>query len=340
MVRDSLGRDGWRSGIEDDVPDPGDPAAAAGSPLFLDILQPAGAREVLSLSVAPIGDDPHGAAPGGPPDILVETPLAGPDPAAAKGGGGKGGGGGGGTGYIPAAIDSGPDGADYNIRVEFKGSGWDATLYQAYVDAVKVIESLIAGDVPDVAVRSRGTLIRVDDILITAELKAIDGAGGILGQAGPTALRSGSDLPATATMQFDSADAAALAGAGKFDEVVLHEMLHSIGFGSIWSYKGLVAGAGTATPYFTGANATAEYRALIHDGTATIRVEEGGGSGTALAHWDEATFGAELMTGYIGSGPSNPLTTITVMSLADLGYQLDPVREHWLGVSNAEIFLA
>jgi hypothetical protein len=45
----------------------------------------------------------------------------------------------------------------------------------------------------------------------------------MLGQAGPTALRVGSDLPATAVMRFDGADA------GEFEEVALHEMLHGIG---------------------------------------------------------------------------------------------------------------
>jgi hypothetical protein len=261
------------------------------------------------------------------------------DDAAARGGGG----GGGGTGFVPTTIDSGTvDPGDYNVRVEFKGSGWTQALYDAYVEAVNWIESYIAGDVPNVLVRSRNTVISVDDITITAEIKVIDGIGKILGQAGPTTMRTGSYLPATATMQFDTADANNLLSSGRWDEVVKHEMLHCIGFGSIWSYKGLLADTGTATPHFTGAAATAEYRAITGDPTATIRVEDGGGSGTALSHWDEETFGSELMTGYLGytdaNGdyalpPSNPLSSMTVESLADLGYVLED-RGTWKSVAN------
>lgn len=36
-------------------------------------------------------------------------------------------------------------------------------------------------------------------------------------------------------MEFDSADAAALDAAGTLDDVVLHEMGHVIGFGTLWN---------------------------------------------------------------------------------------------------------
>src|SRR5215203_184686 len=70
--------------------------------------------------------------------------------------------------------------------------------------------------------------------------QATDGEGGILGQSGPTALRTGTYLPAAAKMQFDIADAQASLTSGEWNDIVLHEMMHSIGFGTIWSYLGLV----------------------------------------------------------------------------------------------------
>jgi hypothetical protein len=48
-----------------------------------------------------------------------------------------------------------------------------------------------------------------------------------------------------------------------------------------------------------------------------------GGSGTAGSHWDEDTFGNELMTGYINTG-ENYFTKMSAASFADLGYVLDP----------------
>src|SRR5207237_578070 len=48
-------------------------------------------------------------------------------------------------------------------------------------------------------------------------------------------------------------------------------------------------------------------------------VEDTGGLGTAGSHWRERVFLGELMTGWIGPAP-NPLSIVTVQSLADLGY--------------------
>ena len=52
-------------------------------------------------------------------------------------------------------------------------------------------------------------------------------------------------------------------------------------------------------------------------------VEADGGSGTRLSHWDETVFDTELMTGWYNSGETNPLSRITVASMADLGYQVN-----------------
>jgi len=51
-------------------------------------------------------------------------------------------------------------------------------------------------------------------------------------------------------------------------------------------------------------------------------VETGRGPGTACGHWHEDAYQAELMTGLI-TGPDNPLSAITIGSLADLGYQVE-----------------
>jgi hypothetical protein len=53
-------------------------------------------------------------------------------------------------------------------------------------------------------------------------------------------------------------------------------------------------------------------------------VENNGVPGTADAHWRESTFGNELMTGYVNLN-GMPLSAITVGSLADLGYEVNPL---------------
>jgi hypothetical protein len=100
----------------------------------------------------------------------------------------------------------------------------------------------------------------------------------------------------------------------------LHEMLHSIGFGSIWNYTGDIAGAATADPLFTGEGATLAYNEMFEtvDGALGVPVEEDGGPGTRDSHWDEQTFNDEIMTGYING--SNYVSPMTVASLEDIGY--------------------
>ena len=230
---------------------------------------------------------------------------------AAKGGNGKGKNGGGSTdggsetGTISEYI-SGDPGA-YNVEIDFKGS-WTVDLQQAFIDSADYLSDIIVGDIADVFYRGK----IIDDIRIDAKLSDIDGSGGILGQAGPTAIRTDGYLPATAVMEFDIADADTFYDMGLWGDIVLHEMLHSIGFGTIWDYKGLISGAGTDNPLFTGELAAGEI------GAAGVPVEQDGGAGTRDSHWDEETFDNEIMTGYIND--SNYVSDMTVASLEDLGY--------------------
>jgi hypothetical protein len=237
------------------------------------------------------------------------------DVAAARGGGGGSGGGGGGGGTTSfAPYTSGPADASagFNITIEFKGT-WTQDLYNIFVQSADRLTDLIVGELPNVTVYGgKGGPRTIDDILITAELGNIDGLNGILGQAGPTAVRSTGSLPATATMKFDIVDVNAM-GLDVFSDVVLHEMSHSLGFGSIWDRLGLVTNG-----LFTGDNAVDEYLLMGGSGSG-VPVEQDGGAGTAGSHWDEETFGNELMTGYINDG-ENYFTAMSAAAFEDLGY--------------------
>lgn len=253
------------------------------------------------------------------------------DFAFARGGSGGGGSGGGDTGTTTPTnsyglYTSGPANAasGFNITIEFVGT-WSDTLRSAFVSAANHLSSLIVGDVADYRGKNLpGGLRTIDDIYITAELTTIDGVGGVLGSAGPTALRSGGLLPALASMKFDVLDAQNYDRSGLFDDIVLHEMTHSLGVGSIWNFLGL-----TSNGLFIGANAVKAYQSL-GGRLAGVPIETDGGAGTAGSHWDEATFGDELMTGYINS--VNHFSAISVASLADLGYVLSP---QWALLSDA-----
>lgn len=67
-------------------------------------------------------------------------------------------------------------------------------------------------------------------LLINATLEAIDGVGGVLGNAGPRLVWS-CQIPAVGIMRFDTADIAVMENGGTFEDVILHEIGHVIGCG-------------------------------------------------------------------------------------------------------------
>jgi hypothetical protein len=200
--------------------------------------------------------------------------------------------------------------------------------------------SIITGDLPSVTVNlpagdcgtnSPALSGTVDDLRIYVTLEAIDGVGNVLGSAGPCRIRAGSFLPVTGRMRFDTADLASMESSGILEAVILHEMGHVLGIGTIWSMKGflenpsLPSSPGVDT-HFDGPNAIAGFNTVggtVYVSGAKVPVENTqGGSGTRDAHWRESLLGSELMTGFIGVGTS-PLSLITVRSLEDLGYTVN-----------------
>lgn len=201
----------------------------------------------------------------------------------------------------------------------------------AFDAAVSKWESAVVRGVPDDVVTldpgqcldsEPGGTLNVDDLVLTVEITPIDGAGGTLGQAGPCVVSSADYLSRAGIMQFDSADVSDMLADGTFAAVVAHEIGHVLGIGTVWSYgRSLLNGAATSNPQYDGVWAMAEFSAL-GGSAAQVPVENTGGSGTVDSHWREATFANELMTGWI-SPVSNPLSAMTVSSLADLGYAVD-----------------
>jgi hypothetical protein len=228
--------------------------------------------------------------------------------------------------------------AGFQIELQYLTSATTAQQ-QAFDDAVARWESHLTGELSDMEINTLdllfcgGTPVAqwVDDLVIQVVLAPIDGAGGILGQAGPCALRSTGLLPAFGVMQFDTDDLTALEADGQLEDVILHEMGHVLGFGTIWGadYLNLRLGTGTSDPRFTGAMAITAY-AGIGGGGAQVPLEGTGGAGTRDAHWREAScgtcltqdyFGNELMTGFISaSGTPNPLSIVSISQFTDLGY--------------------
>lgn len=240
---------------------------------------------------------------------------------------------------------------DYSIGLSFLGNGFNATREAVFQSAATRWGAVIVGDLSDITFTPTDGIpensicgfahnaftTTIDDLIIFANISPIDGEGGILGQAGPSLIRNANGLTIAGCMQFDSADVAKLEAEGSFENVILHEMGHVLGIGSLWELpsKNLVdftpspapnercssIAAFTTKPTFTGSNANAEFMTLGK--TGNIPVEDEFGAGTKCGHWDEAFFDIELMTGFAEGPNPMPLSRMTIASLKDLGYTVD-----------------
>jgi hypothetical protein len=183
----------------------------------------------------------------------------------------------------------------------------------------------------------------VHGLLVLVTLQNL-GSGGVVASSGPCIARASSNLPLVAVMQFDST----WVGANSTEQltyVATHELLHTMGFGTIWEdfSPPLLSGAGTLDASFTGANARAA--AVSVNGApaswTSLPLENCGVAapdyctdhpdwgqcctGTRDSHWENEYFGDELMTAYVTT-PAAPLSASTIGALRDLGYQVDMSR--------------
>lgn len=214
--------------------------------------------------------------------------------------------------------------APFDINVIF-GGGLTPSQQAIFATAASTWEAFLPEYQPGIVIPS---------LNIAASGVAIDGPGGILGQAGPNAFtaQGGFLLSTAGIMQFDSADLAALEVAGLLDEVILHEMAHVMGLGTLWVANSVYV---NGTGQYTGANALGAYKVEWNPAATFVPVELGGGPGTANGHWDELllpyllagpNFGRplsdELMTGFLGA--SAFISNTTVQSFVDIGYSSIP----------------
>ncbi len=240
---------------------------------------------------------------------------------------------------------AGTTASNFNIDLRFLGSG-TAGQQAAFAAAKARWEQVIIGDIAafnsinlvnDTLCTSDGqhpnpTPLNlsgtVDDVVIFADLKPIDGAGNILGAASPCYIRqtgTAAGLTIVGYMQFDVADLATLEANGDLDDVAIHEMGHVLGFGTLWATFNKISGSCGATPIFIGTNAVAAYTGSNGGSGTSVPVEDfgtcvgGQGNGTRDSHWEETIFQSELMTGFI-SGTVRPLSLTSIKSIQDLGY--------------------
>ena len=187
----------------------------------------------------------------------------------------------------------------------------------------------------------------IDDTRIYVTIDSIDGAGGILGRAAPcftriTGFATSEDIPKEIIMGFielDEDDVNRLEAQGGLISTVTHEFGHVLGVGTLWDdflRDPSVDGNANADTHFDGPLTVSAFDALggRSYGGAKVPVQSGGERGSSDSHWRESVFGIELMTPYIALGPQ-PLSRITVESMADIGYEVNLTAADQYRVSGA-----
>ncbi len=238
---------------------------------------------------------------------------------------------------------TGTDNVGFQIDLVF-ATPMSSTQEAAFRDAAERWMAILADtELPDVTVNGtvdcfgeyEQSVETIDDLMIVAAVVEIDGPGKTLGQAGPClARRIGSNvLPHFGRMEFDVADLDWMESNGTLKAVILHEMAHVLGIGTLWEHLELLVNpsleAGrevdTYLPLPLAVAAFDQAGGASYTGGGKVPVaNKGTRPGSDDAHWRKSVFGTELMTRNISEhDKSNPLSAISIQALADLGYTVD-----------------
>lgn len=191
----------------------------------------------------------------------------------------------------------------------------------------------------------------VQNVIVYVKADSIDGPSNTAGEAGPCVLRDppSAMLTALGSVTIDTADVAYLAQNGALVALLTHEMGHILGIGTLWGplcyadttntqqcFPNTATGIGTSDPRFIGAHARAASAELgfTTDSSVGVPIENTGGAGTKDGHWRATVFGHELMTGTLHTD-ANPMSLVTIETLADFGYDVVPEAADDFSVLNA-----
>lgn len=247
--------------------------------------------------------------------------------------------------------------SEFVLELRFLGTPPSSAIQASFETAATIVRGTVTGPLTNVTLPSDfrnvsecdASLTGYEDVpravisglVVYIAVVAIDGIGGTLGSAGPCIVRSASQryLPALGVMRLDAADLNNLAGSGNLTTVVLHELLHVLGFGTIWKDNALLDGEGTADARFLGAGARAACADLHGGGTvcaSSVPVHSNDGVGSRDTHWRESVFSNEIMTPFLEQGP-NPYSAMTIRSLGDLGYVVSTALANPFSITTAAL---
>jgi hypothetical protein len=204
--------------------------------------------------------------------------------------------------------------------IDFEATNLPVAAQQAVQRAINRWEQIITGDLPDAWIKKHGQLTAIDDLLLTIEIAQID--GDTLADANVNQpLRPETRLPIWSHIRIDEEHI----NDPQLETVLIHEIGHALGFGTIWGNLGLLDVSNANDPRFLGPNAAHVYGLMTGRSQRSVPVEGQGstGDGSYGGHWREQTFETEIMTSGINANVANPLSLLTIAAMRDIGYTVN-----------------
>ena len=164
----------------------------------------------------------------------------------------------------------------------------------------------------------------LDDLFVMVAVQDFDGGPGAGVRTTVCGYRDSSKLPLIGAIELDPGELPL----EEQNDLILHGFAHMLGFAGAWKRLDLLRDSSQDDPgadtHFVGANAIGAFVAAGGAGYQgpKVPVENDPTHGTVDGHWRESVFGTELMTPMLQPG-ADPLSAITIQSLADIGYTVD-----------------
>ena len=162
----------------------------------------------------------------------------------------------------------------------------------------------------------------VDDIYVAIVVGNIDGPGGRFAEAGQTLLSSGNIIGAS--IKIDPNDIQTVLDTNIFDWLMLHELGHVFGIGTLNEWFDRVD-QGT----YIGTNGLQAWRDIGCTGGLPL-------NGGDTAHWSEDCLDRELMTPLLQFNNVAQVSAITMGVLEDLGYVVNRDEQDAFGLENLD----
>ena len=162
----------------------------------------------------------------------------------------------------------------------------------------------------------------VDDIYISVFERNIDGEGGLFALAGPDLIVGDENSIVAGSIQIDPNDLAVALEKNVFLPLMLHEIGHVLGVGTMWEDHGLID---NVEQTYIGPHALEAW----HN-----KVGCSGNLPLSGNHWNEDCVDDEFMTPFFKFNRPAPVSSLTLGALEDLGYQVNRDEEDPFGVEN------